>query len=92
MPGIGESGGPPHIPKCISGEKFCTSMLRYTNEFANEGHGLIMLGLTTDDGEYHITGVYFKKNAKDRGGLLNFCPWCGTSLKEWRRKRVKKNA
>lgn len=29
-----------------------------------------------------VDGVYYKTSAKDRGLMLNHCPWCGESL-EW---------
>jgi hypothetical protein len=30
-----------------------------------------------------IGGVNYKKTAKDRGLVLNTCPWCGNSLRWW---------
>jgi hypothetical protein len=30
--------------------------------------------------ETRVVGVYYKESAKDKGMMLNFCPFCGTKI------------
>lgn len=33
--------------------------------------------------ESRAVGVVYRTGAKDRGLMVNFCPWCGASLAWW---------
>jgi len=34
--------------------------------------------------EEEFVGVVYKTNAKDKGLMLNVCPWCGGSVRFWK--------
>lgn len=36
-------------------------------------------------GTSRFIGYRYKQRAKDKGVMLNFCPWCGASLQFWER-------
>lgn len=35
------------------------------------------------DGTMRLIGVRYCETPKDKGIMLNFCPWCGESLQWW---------
>ena len=75
-------------PKCdprrTGSSLFCESLSDRLNESNARGKGLSTY--ETFDMErdvYTMQGVVYKTSQKDKGLMLNHCPWCGESLKWW---------
>ncbi len=41
--------------------------------------------------ETNLAGVVLKTTLKDKGILLNFCPFCGTNIEAWLEPHLKKS-
>lgn len=63
------------IQRC-SESTLCEAMERAT--FGNQGcKGLSVANtLNLQSGNFRMLGVVYKSSAKDKGLLLNVCPWC----------------
>jgi len=60
------------------GLKLCYSLEEKTQDgnARNKGFNTISL-FDMKTGEYNFIGVAYKKDSKDRGSRVNYCPWCG---------------
>lgn len=61
---------------------FCTGMDRCLEPQANtKSKGLVQLNLYNfKTGKERCLGVVYQKSRKDRGLMLNLCPWCGENI------------
>lgn len=77
--------------KC-EGEILCTALNDRLNDGNARGKGLSgvdLMNLRTMKTSF--IGVCYKRSSKDRGLMINFCPWCGASLEHlFRREEQRK--
>ena len=61
---------------------WCNAMRQRLEPLANEGYkGLIQINLSNfKTRNTTCLGIKYKLNAKDKGLLLNKCPWCGEKI------------
>ena len=74
--------------KC-SPEGFCDALWDRLDDDNSRRKGmsaLVLMNMKT--GEDRTAGVVWRKDSKDRGLLLNFCPWCGEGI-DWISKEAK---
>ncbi len=75
-------GNPTEAPKKCSRDRWCTSLKRLFTEANRKGiNPVFVMSVSEETGR--IAGVAYKKTERDRGLMLNFCPFCGESLKFW---------
>lgn len=68
---------------CKLGETWCDAMTERLEDMANSRKGLTTIVLTSrTTGNERLAGIAHRKNAKDRGLMLNYCPWCGEPIEE----------
>lgn len=79
---------PPKM-KCDK-DDICGSLLRHLNVEANRGKGLssvVFTNLAPDAGKLfgatRFAGVAYRDVASDSGVFINYCPWCGKSLRHF---------
>lgn len=62
--------------------RYCEMMDERINPEANaKMKGLTQINVTNRiTGQITVMGVCFFKNSKDRGLMLNNCPWCGKNV------------
>lgn len=70
---------------CKLGETWCNGMTRalddtHANEHRRSLTTIVLTNLTT--GKTRLAGVAYRKNAKDPGLMLNYCPWCSEPIEE----------
>lgn len=69
---------------CKLGEAWCEGMTENLDEMANaHKRGLttiVLMNLST--GNERLAGVAYRKGPKDKGLMLNYCPWCGEPIEE----------
>lgn len=69
-------------------ESWCSALaerIRYSGERIIRGFYAIQTVDLTSDGptlEPKTIGIAYRESAKDRGLMLNFCPFCGTPI-DW---------
>ena len=66
----------------------CTSLDSKLPELAN-AHNKGFTQVTIFNmraGTHKNIGVAYKEDMHDRGTMLNYCPWCGKSIKNWEKK------
>ncbi len=69
--------------KECSKDSFCSGIKRYLEPSGTRGKGFhILTTMNMTTGDFKTLGISYKANVKDRGVMLNNCPWCGASL-EW---------
>jgi hypothetical protein len=84
--------------KCENG-KLCNNLAKRAYPYKKDARGFVVVRHITikqmseqqiglDDSV--ISGVGYKETAKDRGVMLNFCPFCGERIDWFIRKEVKK--
>ena len=72
------------VEKCCR-ESFCVHMRTRMNGRFNSATAKGMSALELIDvktGTTSVGGLVWKNDEKDRGLLLNFCPWCGVRI-DW---------
>lgn len=78
---------PPRI-RCDK-DDICASLLRHLNLEANRGKGLSSFVLHNLDGKspffgkHRFAGIVYRESASDNGTMINYCPWCGASLRHF---------
>lgn len=79
----------PKITKCdVKKGIFCFVMEKMLEPEDNAHHrkGLTrLIILNFDKGTQALWGVSYGRGRSDPGVMLNYCPWCGASLKNWRK-------
>jgi len=72
--------------KCDREKGFCPTMAARAEPVGQGArHGLIQMAVMDFSAKPITTrgiGIMFKMNAKDKGIMLNYCPWCGGRLHE----------
>lgn len=69
--------------RCDRGE-FCETMTRALNETGETGGGLYQVEVVNKNTlAWRLLGVRYKTHTRDRGVMLNFCPFCGTDVRSW---------
>lgn len=75
--------GAEYKPCDPSSRRLCKTLHDRTHAMANARragiHVLQLMNMET--GTFRTLGPVFRTSAKDRGLVLNFCPWCGA---DWR--------
>lgn len=72
---------------CDKEKGFCASLASRVKHPNDGGYGLVMLiTLNTSDKRVkeELKGVLYKTECKDRGLMLNHCPFCGAKIDWWR--------
>ena len=59
---------------------------RLLPEANDQRTGLVMVNVGTLQKPTRTIGVTHKKNSKDAGVMLNYCPWCGKNIEGWKKK------
>ncbi len=62
--------------------EFCTSLDGKIASLANaHNKGFVQINIWNPKNGYNrCIGVAYKKDANDRGSMLNYCPWCGKKI------------
>ena len=61
--------------------KLCDRLAEYVENPNPKGKGMKEFILTNfETGQKRWAFIAYTKSAKDRGVIMNFCPWCGESL------------
>ncbi len=47
------------------------------------GKGLQHVMTMNTAGKKKYIGIRYKTNYRDKGTMLNFCPWCGANIQFW---------
>lgn len=72
------------LPICKLGESWCEAMMDRLNPDANShAKGLTTIILTSrTKGTSRLAGVAYRMGPKDKGLMLNYCPWCREPIEE----------
>jgi hypothetical protein len=62
-----------------SKEAWCPAMSERLNEGERAGFSVLTL-MNFKSGEARVGGVLFKRSRRDRGIMLNVCPWCASAI------------
>lgn len=70
------------VSKCVFGKGYCPTMdERLEPSDGLRGRGFLVLNIMNFiHGTSQVFGVVYKASAKDRGVILNFCPFCGAQM------------
>jgi len=72
--------------KCTK-EESCFGVQEIVQIATGRYKGLQHVHLTNmKTGVSRYAGIIYRKHATDKGTMLNFCPWCGESIKFWEEK------
>lgn len=70
--------------KCSKENGFCKTLEERLEMACHHGKGLIPVsvirGLDTPKHEIECIGVKYATSSKDKGVMLNFCPFCGEKI------------
>jgi hypothetical protein len=69
--------------KC-GNRKLCDDFAHLAYPYANNAFGFVVVRHIMEDAI--ISGVGYKKDAKDMGVMLNYCPFCGEKI-DWFKKK-----
>jgi hypothetical protein len=74
-------------------KSYCKTMLDRSESVGNAKSGLIRMSAmdmsgTVGNASIIPIGITHKINTKDRGLMLNNCPWCGNSIDFFRRDQA----
>jgi hypothetical protein len=73
--------------KCNANDGFCKTLNERMDMLGHRGKGIQpLMVMTKSYTSMETRGAMYKTNAKDRGLMLNFCPFCGESLRWWENK------
>lgn len=76
--------------KCNSIDGFCKSLNDRMDMLGHRGKGIQpLMVMTKSYTRMETRGAMYKTDAKDRGLMFNFCPFCGESLRWWEKKESK---
>lgn len=63
---------------------FCQFLLERAELHPNKGFWLMNIRrITEPQMPLLYSAIVYKQNAKDKGLLLNFCPFCGGDIRNW---------
>ena len=71
---------PKKFKKC-SKKAFCSSLVKRLQEPNARKKGLVPIQvMNMKTTEMSIIGVAYKMDARDKGVMINYCPWCGEKV------------
>lgn len=77
----------PRFKKCKN-QSYCKYLLERLGSTFTKGFSATEV-INLETSKTRSIGIKYKTSAKDRGLMLNFCPWCGGDIQYRETKAVK---
>ena len=74
------------VAKC-SEKQWCSTMSERISDKRHGFENVNLLNLKT--GIMRNIGLRYRLSGKDRGLMLNFCPWCGADIRYFKSEKMK---